>query len=300
MKFTKYHGCGNDFIVTNKKDIDDKINQSGCNYDKIARLICHRNTGIGADGLIIVNVKPEEGIPVEMIIYNSDGSLAPMCGNGIRCFSQYCYDEGIVTDRKYSVKTGAGILEVDVKDTDPFMVEIDMGKPIFDPKVSSIDTNLPEFINQKIPIADITGFDGEPDEELSVNVSTFFMGTVHTVIWEDEMKGKAVIGIDEGELISINPIFKEKTNVNYVSIVDRNTIKLRTYERGAGYTLACGTGACASVVLGIRENKLNNRVKVVLPLGELIITQNENGSVFMQGPSEKIGEGTFTKQITVF
>ena len=272
-KFTKYHGCGNDFIIINKKDTSDM------DYSDLAVRWCHRSTGLGADGLIIVNESPsEEGIPVEMIIYNSDGSLAPMCGNGIRCFSQYCHDEGIVDKDIYPVMTGAGIMVVGVQSKEPFEVEIDMGKPDFDPKVSAVDTDLSEFANQNVDI-----------ESFSVPVTTFFMGTVHTVIWDEDIDGTDKIAI--AGKISNHPIFKEKTNVNLVKVIDRDTIELTTFERGAGLTEACGTGACASVVQGIREDKLNEKVKVILPYGELIITQKDDSTVFMQGPSEKIADG---------
>lgn len=274
LKFAKYHGCGNDFILVRKKDAGD------ANYDKLAIDICHRHTGPGADGLILVGEEPQKDIPVEMIIYNSDGSLAPMCGNGIRCFAHYCYDEDMVAEDIYSVQTGAGIMIVGVQSRKPFKVEINMGKPDFDPKTSAIDTKLSEFVSQSVEV-----------DQWTIPISTFFMGTIHTVVWIEDIPAfdKEAFGAK----LSNHPIFKEKTNVNMAKIIDRDTIELTTYERGAGLTLACGTGACASVVHGIREGRLNNRVKVILPLGELVITQKEDGNVFMQGPSEKVADGKF-------
>lgn len=271
-RFTKYHGCGNDFIIVNEKDLHD------LDHAKTAKTWCHRTTGIGADGLIILREEPENDIPVEMIIYNSDGSLAPMCGNGIRCFANYCHDEGIVKEDKYPVKTGAGTLYVDVRSRVPFLVKIDMGKPDFDPGMSAIDTDLDEFIGQKVQI-----------DRWEVPVGTFFMGTIHTVIWQEDIPAfdKAAFG----EKMSNHPIFKEKTNVNMVEVVDRDNIKLSTYERGAGMTAACGTGACASVVYGIREGKLNDKVRVILPYGELTVTTEKDGTVFMEGPAIKIADG---------
>ena len=271
-RFTKYHGCGNDFIIVNEKDL------RGPDHEKTAIAWCHRTTGIGADGLIILRESPEEGIPVEMTIYNSDGSFAPMCGNGIRCFAQYCYDEGIVTEDKYPVKTGAGIMYVDIRSKAPFLVRIDMGKPDFDPEMSAIDTDLDEFVGQKVKV-----------DEWEVPVGTFFMGTIHTVIWQEDIPAFDKEAF--GEKMSNHPIFREKTNVNMVEVIDRDTIKLSTYERGAGMTAACGTGACASVVYGIREGRLNDKVKVILPYGELTITREEDGTVFMEGPAEKIADG---------
>lgn len=304
LKFTKYHGLGNDFIIINKKDLDE-LNIPEKKYEDLAVDICHRHTGVGADGLIVVSEdskvdgENQSEVPVEMIIINSDGSTASMCGNGIRCFAQYCYDEGIVTESKYEVLTGAGVLKVDIKSTEPFVTEVNMGKPDYDSKRSAIDTDLPEFINQKINIPYLMGLDEEKNPDWDFNVSTFFMDTVHTVIWKDESEAGAV-GIIGGkghesleQFISEAPIFKEQTNVNMVSIIDRDTIEVDTYERGAGPTLACGTGACASVALGIREGKLNKKVNVILPLGQLLITQTEDGNIFMQGPSAKICSGNY-------
>lgn len=299
IKFTKYHGLGNDFIIVKKSDLDDgDIGAEG--YSDFAEEVCHRHTGIGADGLIIVVETSQMNVPVEMIIINSDGSLAPMCGNGIRCFAQFCYDEGLVTDDSYNVKTGSGILTVNVKSKEPFITEIKMGKPDYNPKRSAIDTDLPEFINQKINIPYLMGLDEEKDPGWDFEVSTFYMDTVHTVIWKDDENEAGAVGIIGGkgtesfeQYISEAPIFKEQTNVNMVSILDRDTIEVDTYERGAGPTLACGTGACASVALGIREGKLNKKVDVKLSLGVLTITQDDEGNIFMEGPSEKIGEGSY-------
>ena len=272
--FAKYHGCGNDFIVLNSKETGN------IGHNELAVSLCNRNTGIGADGLLIVKEKPDENVPVEMMIYNSDGSLASMCGNGLRCFANYCYDEKIISADNYSVKTGAGVLDVNIRSKDPFVAEVRMGKPDFDPKISGVDTDLPEFLNEKIEV------DG-----ISLPVGTFFMGTVHTVVWDEDMIVSDKIAF--AEKISRHRVFKEQTNVNIVKVIDRDTISQTTYERGAGLTAACGTGSCASVVYGIRENRLNKKVRVLLKYGELLITEKEDGTVIMEGPAEKIAEGKF-------
>jgi diaminopimelate epimerase len=297
MKFAKYHGCGNDFIIVNQEDLGN------LNYAKVAQKWCHRHAGVGADGLIIVkrdsDSKAEDSPSnlLEMVIYNSDGSYAPMCGNGIRCFANYCYDEGIESSMTYPVKTGAGILTVNVKSVDPFMVEIDMGKPDFTLELLAINMNFMDLVtNSDGSILYLTK--SQPEDfvnkriridEWEVTISTFFMGTIHTVVWDEDIHAfdKAAFA----ERLSNHPIFEEKTNVNMVKIIDRNTIEVTTFERGAGLTAACGTGACASVVMGIREGRLNSKVKVILPLGELIITQKDDGTVLMEGPAIKVAEG---------
>lgn len=272
IKFEKYHGCGNDFIIVEEKQIIDQP------YNDLAKVLCHRNTGIGADGLIIVRKRDDKQIPLEMIIYNSDGSLAPMCGNGIRCFAHYCNDNGIITADVYSIMTGAGVMVAGIKDHEPFKVEIDMGKPDFDPKASSINTEESDFLDQTL---DLNG--------KKINLSTFFMGTVHTIIWNEDINAEDKENF--GKTLSEHPVFGAKTNVNMVKVIDRDNIELMTYERGAGLTAACGTGACASVVLGILENRLNEKVNVILPYGTLVITKKEDGAVFMEGPSTKIASG---------
>ena len=271
-KFSKYHGCGNDFIIVNGKDMEDS------DFSKVAVSWCHRTTGIGADGLLIVNEDRQNDITHEMVIYNSDGSLAPMCGNGIRCFARYCFDENIITEKKYSVRTGAGIINVNINSIIPFNVEINMGAPVFDSAVSSIDTDLPEFFGQMIEVDGVT-----------IPVGTFFMDAIHTIIWDEDLNVPDKLAY--AEKISNHKIYKDKTNVNLVKIIDRNTISLITYERGAGLTAACGTGSCAAVVYGIREGRLDRKVKVMLKYGELLITQEESGTVLMEGPAEKTAEG---------
>lgn len=296
IDFSKYHGCGNDFIIMKEADV------MGKSYPELAQQVCARKTGIGADGLIVVKGKPgrislnDGDSPLEMIFYNCDGSRAPMCGNGIRCFARFCYDEGICRDSEYEVETLAGSMGVKVVSFEPFLVEINMGKPIFAPKNFGVESEDKDFINQKIQV------NGE-----TLTVSSCFMGTVHTVIWLDgitQFDAGGAIDFQEGskayqmleslgEKVESHAIYTEKTNVNMVEVLDENTLKLQTYERGVGMTCACGTGACASLVMGVLEGKCSKEVDVVLPYGTLHITQQEDGTVIMRGPAEKICQGLY-------
>lgn len=277
MRFSKYHGCGNSFVIVNESDT------AGWDFSQLALAACSEPTGIGADGLIIVRTEPE----LEMVFYNRDGSRAPMCGNGIRCFARYCRDEGIRNDDSFTVKTLAGPMIVDIKSIEPFLVEINMGKPILTPDSCKIDTAKAgadagkPFLKQMLD----DGMGGQ------VQVSSIFMGTIHTVIWTEDLDGLDQVAL--GSHIESHPVYREKTNVNMVERVDDRTLKMRTFERGVGMTLACGTGACASVVIGIMENKCGKEVDVMLPLGTLHIRQSESGEIFMTGPAEKIAEGDF-------
>lgn len=260
--FSKYHGCGNHFIITR----EDRI--MGREYSKLAAEVCDPCTGIGGDGFIVVRESP-----LEMLFYNRDGSPAPMCGNGIRCFAHFCRDEGICTEDSFSVKTGAGEMYIKVTEQEPFTVQVNMGKPDFSPGSCCIQSREP-FLDQEL--------EGR-------TVSTFFMGTVHTVLWTDDFEGWERIG----ETISRHPVFREQTNVNFAHVTGQDAAVVKTYERGVGVTLACGTGACAVAVLGWLQGKFQRDVTVVLPRGQLTISHGEKGEVFMSGPSVKIFTGTY-------
>ncbi len=269
IAFTKYHGCGNDFIIMSEETAN------GRSYPELAAKICHRARGIGADGLIVVREQP-----LEMVYYNSDGSRAPMCGNGIRCFAKYCYDEGICTEECYPVKTLAGTMGVKVVSKKPFLVEINMGKPDFNPERCGIRTAGKNFLKQRLML-----------KNGRVEVSSCFMGTVHTVVWLDDLENADLEKL--GREICEHPVYTEKTNVNMVQILNRKTLKLVTFERGAGMTHACGTGACASVVIGALEGKCERDADVLLPYGTLRISQKQDDEVMMTGPAVKVGQGSF-------
>lgn len=269
VTFSKYHGCGNDFIIISYEENKE------ASYAQLAKDLCHRNLGIGADGLIVV-----KDHPLEMIFYNRDGSRAPMCGNGIRCFAKYCYDEAICRDEFYRVKTLAGTMNISRVSEEPFMVEVNMGRPEFALDKLGIIGTEKDFIKRKLEI-----------NKGSIEVSSCFMGTIHTVVWLPDLDDYDIEGL--GREISSHPIFTESTNVNMVQIIDRNKLILKTYERGVGMTHACGTGACASVVIGILEGICSKDVEVVLPYGNLYISEKNNGEVLMRGPAQRIGHGVF-------
>lgn len=275
--FSKYHGCGNNFVIIKEAELSGKVTPD--DYPQLALKVCDVNTGIGADGMIVVREKPA----LEMVFYNCDGSRAPMCGNGIRCFANFCRDEGVETGKTYPVKTLAGDMIVDVTSAEPFRVKINMGKPLFSPeeiKVDPSNVGRENFLGQNLTLADGS----------SVEIDSMFMGTIHTVVFVDELDDSYVQTV--GEEICNHPTFTEKTNVNFVKVVDEDTLQVQTYERGVGVTLACGTGACASVLAASLRGKCGSRADVQLKLGSLNITLSEDGDVYMEGPSEKICSGT--------
>jgi diaminopimelate epimerase len=305
ISFTKYHGCGNDFVLVD----ENAITVGEADLPSLAERICSRHVGVGADGLIIV-----KNNPLEMVIYNSDGSRAPMCGNGIRCFAQHCIGVGLVAPdvSRFSVDTMAGQMHVRVVSLNPYRVEIDMGKPNFDRSVLGIDpAYLPEGEDMSQPFLDKTV------EVLgrSITFSAVFTGTIHVVIWvgekaspgaEDFAKdgvwrrvGEVDFEVDEdivriGKALSNHPLFAEKTNVNFVKVLDRTRAEMITYERGAGLTSACGTGSCAALVLGAMEGRLDKSASFLLPHGRLDDRLAE-GRVYMEGPSEKVFTGEYER-----
>lgn len=270
MNFTKMHGLGNDFIVIENMGSEIK------NLKELAVKLCDRHSGIGADG--ILSVESTETADTRMVIINSDGSEAEMCGNGIRCFSKYVYDRGIVNKKSIKIETLAGMITADILvDKNNIMsIRVDMGKPEF-------SRNLIPFSAE----ADNKYYAIELDNR-SYKASTLLMGVPHTIVYTDNIDEELVI--NDGRSIERLSLFPSRTNVNFVQILSRTKIKLRTWERGAGLTLACGTGTCAAVVAAFINGMTDNVVEAVLPYGSLRIEYNQ-GRVFMEGPAEYICEG---------
>lgn len=272
MKFEKYHGLGNDFIIFKEEELLDVLE-----LNELAKRVCHRKFGIGADGMIVV--ASSEKAPVFMKFYNADGSIAPMCGNGIRCFTHFIVNNKIITDKTFKVDTLAGLLEVSWEQKKDFMVRVYMGEPDFIPKNVPVLTNKEKYINETINTT--LG---------NYEISSLFMGTTHTVTFVKDIQEAPVEIV--GKEIENHPLFPVKTNVNFVEVVNSKEIKVNTWERGAGFTYACGTGCCASVVMAKKFELVEDVVTVYVPGGKMKIELDEN-SVFMIGPSEKICSGDY-------
>ncbi|MGL6064405.1 MAG: diaminopimelate epimerase [Fusobacteriaceae bacterium] len=271
MKFEKYHGLGNDFIIIKEQDI------LGENYNQLALEICERKTGLGADGLIISSEK--DGIPW-MKFYNSDGTEDTMCGNGIRCFSYFLRTHKIVKKDNFLVYTGSGIKDISVfENNGSFFSVVNMGEASFHPK--DVPTTTKDEIYNKIKIIDNKEY----------RFSALSTGTPHVVVFVEKVSDELAIKL--GPLFNDNTIFPEEASINFAEIIDRKNIKILTYERGVGLTLACGTGSCASVVLGVRLGLLDNEVLVAHKLGNLKIEIKE--SIFMTGPAIRVGYGEYQR-----
>lgn len=260
MIVEKMHGCGNDFCVIPYEENKD--------YKSLAIKICNRKTGVGSDGMIVVKSNP-----LEMLFYNQDGSMAPMCGNGIRCFSKYAYEHKLFRGKLFDCITGAGVLHLEVTQDDPFMVKVNMGKPNF----SNAMIHASDCMNCFDRIISI--------DDLEIPIYSFFMGTVHTVIFVDSFDDRVLQYADE---ICNYRLFSKKTNVNFVKVIDKSTLEVRTYERGVGWTLACGTGCCSALVTTAKLGYTKPKARVLLELGYLDIEIDKNGNVFMTGPAVSV------------
>lgn len=272
LNFTKMHGAGNDFIV-----IEDMENIYE-NPMALAKKLCHRNFGIGADGVIFV--RNSHLADIQMVIINSDGSLASMCGNGLRCFVKYVFDKKIVTGDHITVETGDGIKKCYIEEENgkAKYIKVNMGTYTFDPELIPVKGEK-EIIDTTI-VANGKKY----------KINTLFLGVPHTVI----LGRLDNFQILEGKYIEEHEMFPHKTNVNFCEVISRDEINVKTWERGAGATMACGTGSCASVVVCNRLGKVDSKVKVNVPGGQLIIEITPEG-VFMLGRAET----TFTGVIEI-
>jgi len=278
IEFVKMHGLGNDFIML------ENIQTNTIDVSDLAKKLCNRNQSIGADGIILIG--DSDVADAQMRIINADGSEAEMCGNGIRCFAKYVYERKIVEKLKFTVETLAGIMEPELQLASNSMVDmvrVNMGKPHLE--------------RSAIPMI---GSEGHVQEEiLTVDgtdyiISSMLMGVPHTMVFVDDIDAVDIASI--GPKIEKHPSFPRKTNVNFVQVVNNSQIKVRTWERGAGPTLACGTGSCASAVATILSKKAAGSISTSLQLGNLFIEWPENGDVFMTGPAEESFYG-FTRYI---
>ncbi|CEK35636.1 diaminopimelate epimerase [[Clostridium] sordellii] len=273
MNFWKLHGVGNDFIA-----IDGRFDNIDSNdYSDLAKRVCHRHFGIGADGLLVV--KNSDVCDVEMVYYNSDGSRANMCGNGLRCFCKFVYDNNIVNENEFTVYTLDGVkkISLNIYNDKINTIRVNMGKANFNPKNIPVNTDKEVFINEKLVI-----------DNKEFIVSSVLMGVPHTIVFVDEINKKDIYSY--GELIEKNKVFPQNTNVNFVKIDDRDNIKVYTWERGCGYTLGCGTGMTASVIVANYLDKVDNIVNVSSEGGTVKIEILDD--VYMIGNAVKICEGT--------
>lgn len=250
IKLTKMQGCGNDFVIIDYPEYE----KTGLKMSELAKKVCNRNFGVGADRMIIPKLNPEnKEADISWYFYNSDGSTAQMCGNGMRCFAKYCIDNKLVDKKSFSVETLAGIIKPELLDNG--LIKVNMGKPILE--------------NKKIPFWSENGEKKLTALDREFEITPVSMGNPHCVIITDEDPMK--LAQTYGPVIEKHEFFPEKTNTEFVRVKSRMEIDMRVFERGCGITLACGTGACASVVACVLNNLTENKVKVNLLGGPVFI-----------------------------
>ena len=270
LNFTKMHGLGNDFMVI------DAIKQSLDLNASIIKQWADRRFGIGFDQLLLVEKPRTSSAEFLYRIYNADGSEVEQCGNGARCFARFVVEKGLTNSKVIPVETSSGLIKLKVLSDD--LVEVDMGVPVFEPQA------LPFVADQQADVYTLD-VDGE-----SIELGVVSMGNPHAVLRVDDIETAAVERL--GPLLESHQRFPNRVNVGFMQCLDRGHIRLRVYERGAGETLACGTGACAAVVSGIQRGWLDQEVEVSLAGGKLIISwQGDGTSVLMTGSATTVYEG---------
>ena len=273
LKFTKMEGLGNDYVYM------DAINQNIENISELAKKVSNRHFGVGSDGLILIC--KSEIADFKMRMFNSDGSEAEMCGNGIRCVGKFVYDKGLTNKINVSIETLAGIkyLVLHIENGKVKTVKVDMGEPILEPK--KIPVLSEEKIVQNLELKAV---------DKNFKFTCVSMGNPHAITIVDNV---AEFDIEKyGKVLEVDKVFPQRTNVEFIEIIDDEHVKMRVWERGAGETLACGTGACATAVACALNNLTQRNVKVELLGGILEINWNEKDNhVYMTGPAVTVFEG---------
>ena len=280
LNFTKMTGLGNDYIYIDCTD-GTKIK----NIKELTQKLSDRHFGIGSDGLILIYNSDNDNADYKMRIFNSDGSEAEMCGNGIRCVAKLIHDKNLSKKDKISIETLSGIKKVKLLEDENGKcneVIVDMGEPMFQDK--NIPYNVYEPFNKDLDI--------DVNEE-KMRFTVVSMGNPHAITFIENVDD---FNIEKyGPIIEKNPIFPNRTNVEFVEVIDKNNIKVRVWERGVGETFACGTGACAAVVASGLNGYTGENVTVNLPGGKLQIEWGKDNHIYMQGTATKVFDGTINE-----
>ncbi len=276
MHFSKMHGLGNDFIIVN--GFKEKVNLDPVGLAVLSKKICHRQLGIGADGLILL--LPSEIADAKFVIYNSDGSRAEMCGNGVRCAAIFAKEQGIIQKDSCTFETLKGIVAPTIVDEKEGTVNVDMGIPAFAPMEIPAKFHEPQVIDAPLIVG-----------SKFYNITLVSMGNPHCVVFVDDLKNFPVGEV--GPLIENHPVFPARINAEFVEPVSMGKIKMRVWERGCGETSACGTGACAAAIAAHLNGFTTADVEVELAYGSLFVKWKVPEHVFLLGPTAYICEGEY-------
>jgi diaminopimelate epimerase len=276
FSFTKWQGCGNDFVLVDcfQEKIED--------YVSLTKIVCDRHYGIGADGMIFI--LPSEKADFRMRIFNTDGSEAEMCGNGIRCFARNVYEKGLTDKQEFTVETDAGILKPKLimeNSGNVKQIQVDMGYPVLEAK----DIPVNGYGKQRII--------SKPIEVMgkTYKMTCVSMGNPHCVIFVDDLEKLPIEQL--GPLFESHVAFPRKINTEFVEVRDRTHLRMRVWERGAAITLACGTGSCATLVAAVLNDKADKKAEIELDGGKLFVEWAANGKIYMTGPAEQVFSGNF-------
>lgn len=276
MKFTKMHGCGNDYIYI------DCFKETVANESELAVKLSDRHFGIGGDGIILI--KKGTKADFEMVMYNADGSRGAMCGNGIRCVAKYVYDNGYTDKTSFSIESMGAVkyIDVTVENGKVILAKVDMGAPILKAADVPVNSSNEKVISEKITVAG-----------REFNMTCVSMGNPHAVMFIDEHPKDFDLDFYGAKFECNTDVFPNRVNAEFAKVIDRKNIEMRVFERGTGETLACGTGTCATVVAAILNGYVDNDVTVHLIGGDLQIqwSGKEEDSVFMTGPAATVFTG---------
>ncbi len=273
MKFTKMHGCGNDYIYVNclEETVEDP--------ERTAVYVSDRHFGIGSDGLILIH--PSQVADFRMAMYNADGSEGKMCGNGVRCIAKYVYDYGLTDKKQIAIETLGGIkyLDLTVEDGKVVQVKVDMGAPILEPERIPVKLGVDCCVNEPLTVG------GKEYQITAVS-----MGNPHAVVFVEDTDSLALDVI--GPEFEHHEVFPDRINTEFVQVLNRNEVNMRVWERGSGETLACGTGTCATVVACVLNGLTEDEITVHLLGGDLLLRYDrERNTVWMTGPAAVVCDG---------
>jgi diaminopimelate epimerase len=267
VSFTKMHGCGNDFIMV------DCLDGRSADLEKLAQRLCHRRFGVGADQLLTIS--PSEVADFKMEIYNADGGQVEMCGNGIRCFAKYVYEHGLTSKKELAVETLAGVIRPRIVGD---QVEVDMGEPILDGRKIPVNADG-RILNRPLEV-----------KGAAYQITCVSMGNPHCVVYVDDLDRLELSAI--GPSFEHHPFFPKRVNTEFVRILKPDEVRMRVWERGAGETWACGTGACAVTVAGALTGRTARKIRLHLMGGDLNVEWRDDNHVYMTGGAEEVFSGT--------
>lgn len=273
MKFTKMQGIGNDYVYVNC------FEETVQNPSEVAKFVSDRHFGIGSDGLILIC--PSEVADCQMVMFNADGSQSQMCGNGVRCVGKYIHDKGLTDKTTVTVETLGGIktLALHLRDGVVDTITVDMGEPILEPEKIPVKGSGHRFVAEDVAV------DGK-----TYSITAVSMGNPHAIVYVEDTDSLNLPKL--GPAFEHHALFPERTNTEFIQVMDPRTLKMRVWERGAGETLACGTGACASLVASVLNGKSERRATLKLLGGDLEIQWDEKTNhVFMTGPAAFVFDG---------